>query len=214
MADQPKTSRSLSDISHLFLSSVREKQTGGASMPTRRPPVSDASSAGRDNPQVSGGASPTLHARCEAEAKLNMDLEPAEFRQAFSDDEDSSEESMRIAPVTALIASHLGAGQYDAARRYARNLASTGQRVGLIFIDCSEFRLATFTPWDGPDAEPTEAEESGVFDARAMTDAINELNCDLDCWLLLVGNPRVAEGRSLLSKLRVEPSVEKMPPGW
>ena len=32
MHDQPKNPRSLSDISHIFLSSVRERQTGTSSM--------------------------------------------------------------------------------------------------------------------------------------------------------------------------------------
>ena len=42
MADQPNNpdpkQQSLSDISHLFLSSVRDRQTGGAARPQRTPP--------------------------------------------------------------------------------------------------------------------------------------------------------------------------------
>ena len=39
MHEQPKNPRSLSDISHLFLSSVRERQTGSAPRPQRTPPA-------------------------------------------------------------------------------------------------------------------------------------------------------------------------------
>ncbi|HWE92834.1 MAG TPA: hypothetical protein VG269_02565, partial [Tepidisphaeraceae bacterium] len=38
MSDDNAQKRSLSEISHLFLSSVREKQTNGAPRPTRIPP--------------------------------------------------------------------------------------------------------------------------------------------------------------------------------
>src|SRR2546423_350190 len=39
MADELKPSRSLSEIGHLFLSSVRERQTNGAPLPRRQPPA-------------------------------------------------------------------------------------------------------------------------------------------------------------------------------
>ena len=38
MSDAPHTSRSLTEIGHLFLSSVRERQTNGAALPRRQPP--------------------------------------------------------------------------------------------------------------------------------------------------------------------------------
>jgi hypothetical protein len=85
----------------------------------------------------------------------------------------------------------------DCAKRYARTIAAAGRRVGLIAVDVAEFRLITFQLADGA-AEKHQSPETPCFDLRAMRDAINELNCDLDCWLLAVANPRIPEARSLL----------------
>ena len=168
MDEKPKQHRSLSEISHLFLSSVRQRQTQGAAPPSRKPPKPD--------PRVS------------------IDLTPEEFQQVFSDS--PPQRTVEAPPVKALLASHLGARQLDCARQYARNLAAGGKRVGLIAVDVAEFQLITFDP--SGEAEAQQAQESGCFDVRAMRDAINELNCDLDCWLLVPANPRVAEARGLL----------------
>jgi hypothetical protein len=165
--------KTLSEISHLFLSNVREKTVTGR--PVRTPP-----SAAQQAPRKS------------------VDLTPEEFDQVAAPAQAiEPEEAMHIPPVRAILASHLGANQLAAIRRYAAGLAEPGKRVGLIFIDSAEFHLSTFLPGE----EPMEAEETGVFDPRAMRDAINELNCDLDIWLLAVGNCRVAEGRALLRGL-------------
>lgn len=170
MADTAKQNRSLSEISHLFLSSVREKQMGSRATPQRKPP--------------------TL-------AKPSVDLTPEEFQQVLGDTPASShDETVQIPLVKAVLATHLGTKQLDSVKRYARNLAAGGQRVGLIVVDAAEFRLISFDA-DGP-GQAEEATESGCFDVRAMTDALNELSCDLDQWLLVVLNPRVPEGRTLL----------------
>ena len=100
-----------------------------------------------------------------------------------------------IGPVTAVIAPHLGGSQSEHARRYARQLASAGTRVGLIEIDVSEFRLCVFekaATWEAP------AEECAVFDHRAMVEALEEMSADVGQWVLLVANPRIAEARTLL----------------
>ena len=172
--------RSLSDISHLFLSSVREKQMGASALPRRKPP---------------------------AKRTPSVDLTPEEFKQVLGVDEppppsvvatevEAPETPTQVPPVKVLIASHLGEKQLDAAKRYGRNLAAGGKRVGLIVIDAGEFQLITFDASGVAPAEPVE--ERSAFDARAMRDAVNELSCDIDCWLLLVRNPRVAEARALL----------------
>jgi hypothetical protein len=66
--------------------------------------------------------------------------------------------------------------------------------VGMIVVDSAELQLTTF---DLSASNTTQA-APGSFDARTMRDAINELNCDLDCWVLAIANPRLAESRSLL----------------
>jgi hypothetical protein len=169
MADQTKQHRSLSEISHLFLSSVREKQMGSRALPQRKPP---------------------------APAKPSVDLTPEEFAQVFQEVPAAPEETVQIPPVKAVLAGHLGAKQLEGVKRYARSLAASGQRVGLVVVDVSEFRLVSFDERPRDPAEPPA--ESGCFDGRAMSDALNELSCDLDQWLLLVMNPRVPEARTLL----------------
>ena len=176
---QQERHRSLSDISHLFLSSVRERATGSAPLPRRRPPVRQPS----------------------------VDLTPEEFKHVLGVDDDSGAQNSidateaphdesRVPPVKAIIASHLGAAQREAAIRYGRNLAAAGKRVGLIIIDASEFSLLTFDP-AAPNTQTT-IEETSSFDTRAMKDAVNELSCDIDQWLLLAMNPRLGEARALL----------------
>jgi hypothetical protein len=179
MAQQQERHRSLSDISHLFLSSVRERATGSAALPRRKPPVRQPS----------------------------VDLTPEEFRHVLGLEEEGaaakqmeavqgSHDESHVPPIKAIIASHLGAGQVEAAKRYGRNLASAGKRVGLIVVDASEFSLFTFDA-SAPNTQST-IEETSSFDTRAMKDAVNELSCDIDQWLLLAMNPRLGEARSLL----------------
>lgn len=174
MSDSSKQHRSLSDISHLFLSSVRERQTNGAPRPQRTPPA----------PQ------PPLAA---------TDLTADQLREVLCPEPAAAETPARIPPVKALICSHLGPQQLQAARRYARTLAEAGKRVGLIVMDVSEFRLFTFEQGPGLDSTD-ECRESGCFDPRAMRDAVNELNWDLDCWLLAIANLRLPEARDLMRR--------------
>jgi hypothetical protein len=174
MHDQSKNPRSLSDISHLFLSSVRERQTGSAARPQRTPPP-----------------------KTEPRESREADLTPQEFQHVANEPREIPNENSSVPPVRAVIASHLGSRQFDAVRSYARSLASSGRRIGLIWIDVSEFALLTYEP---DERVQERHDESGgeFFDARVMREAIAELNCDLECWILAVANPRVAEGRALL----------------
>jgi hypothetical protein len=101
--------------------------------------------------------------------------------------------------VTAVIAAHLGAAQSEKARQYAAHLASAGNRVGMIEIDACEFRLSSFER--GAAAGPEHIEQpqaSTYFQPRHLSDALEELNCDVDQWVLLVLNPRLPEARPLL----------------
>jgi hypothetical protein len=174
MHDQPKNPRSLSDISHLFLSSVRERQTGTSTRPQRTPP-------------------PKLEPRDAREA----DLPPGEIPHPLKNSPETPSELCPVPPVRAVVASHLGARQFDAVRSYARSLASSGRRIGLIWIDVSEFAILTYEP-DERVHDQHDQSKSECFDARVMREAIAELNCDLECWILAVANLRVPEGRALL----------------
>ncbi len=172
MSDQPKPNRSLSEISHLFLSSVRDRHTAGMKRPERRPPGAARMQASHEN-----------------------ELSPQELAAVNENSPMSADVS--APPIRAVIAPHLNGKQLDYVKRYARFLAAADQRIGLIEIDVSEFRLMTFERGSG---EPMSAEtaEFASMDSRAMSEAIAELNTDVDMWLLLVCNPRLAEGRELL----------------
>jgi hypothetical protein len=173
--DPANPKRTLSEISHLFLSSVRERQTGGAARPVRKPP-----SASRD---------------------LDADLTPEEFAQVLGTGEDDSTHP-HPAPVTAIIGAHLNESSFDRVREYAGHLSADGSRIGLIECDSSIFRLMIFernpNPGAAHDEEPVSAEG---FDARRMHEAMEELCWDVDHWLLLLPSPRAHEARTLLREI-------------
>ncbi|HEY8668254.1 MAG TPA: hypothetical protein VIL86_16515 [Tepidisphaeraceae bacterium] len=174
----PKPSRRLSEISHLFLSSVRQRQTGGQQRPRRTPP------GGVPRPAVS------------------IDLTPEEFAKRFNAPQAAEQlqatpPEVPIPPVTAILGAHLNGKQFDRVKQYARHLADAGQRIGLIEVDASELRLMCFE--HGEPAEPSQPLESA--DARSIADAIQEMNYDVDAWLLLAPNPRVPEARELLRRV-------------
>lgn len=185
MPDSSK--QNLSEISHLFLTSIRERQ--GGPRPVRRPPMPP-------QPQMQVVAETALPLMPEEVASV------AEMVDAKSPTANPHREESRIAPVTAVIAAHLGATQIDRVRQYARHLSSTGQRIGLIEIDAGEFRLRCFDhtpPATAPTAEPHGTE---LLDPRHIAEAIEELNCDVDRWLLLTPAPRTPEARALLRQVR------------
>jgi len=172
-AQKNHSKRNLSEISHLFLSSVRDRQTNGAPRPQRTPPRSDES----------------------------IDMTPEEFAQIYGGAAEAAGEAPRKAvPIAAVISAHLNGKQFDRVKQYARHLAGQIGRVGLIEVDASEFRLMCFDP-AAPDAPgvidvPPECQEP-----RQMTDALHELNCDVEHWLLLLPNPRTPEARAILREV-------------
>jgi len=189
MHDQPKNPRSLSDISHLFLSSVRERQTGTSARPQRTPPPKSDMRDPREPREL-----------------RDADLTPQEFQHVLNNQKEApsemtSREMAAVPPVRAVIASHLGSRQFDAVRSYARSLASSGRRIGLIWIDVSEFAILTYEP-DERVQERHQDSANECFDSRIMREAIAELNCDLECWVLAVANPRIGDGRALLKDVQ------------
>lgn len=166
-----QSKRTLTEISHLFLSSVRDRQTGGTARPMRRPPVTTES----------------------------IDLTPEEFAEVFTPDDGGDREV--IAPLTAAIATHFGADQPDRVRRLARHLAAGNQRIGLIELDADHVRVSCFEP--SLDAAPAhEPSQDRPFDAQEMINAIEEMNVDVDRWILSILNPRLPAARALLRQVR------------
>jgi hypothetical protein len=172
MSDQqPK--KSLSEISHLFLSSVRDNATGGV-RPKRLPP-------GAPRPDVS------------------VDLTPEEYAQVFGNSHRNDDrEKAAVGPVCAVISAHLNGKQFDRVKDYARHLAAGGKRVGLIEVDASEFRVMCF---DRAPADSAAAAAVESFEPRQMAESLEELACDVDRWILLLPNPRTPEARALLRQV-------------
>lgn len=213
MSDQDPSNldpkKTLSEISHLFLSSIRDKQTNGAPRPQRKGPVKPEGAS--DVPQAQGpeAAKPQAAPRTDQ----SIDLTPEEFAQVYGgagateapEAEVHDAAPRKFAPVSALVAFHLNGKQFDRVKEYARHLAGQFGRVGLIELDASEFRLMCFeagaTPNDLADAAAANAQQPECYDARQIAEAIEELGCDVDRWLVLLTTPRVPEARALLRKV-------------
>src|SRR6476659_4217343 len=115
-SDQNNPKKSLSEISHLFLSSVRERQTGGAAKPVLTPPATPR--------------------------ETSVDLTPEEFAGVLGESHEGTRSNP--APVSAVIAPHFSGGSFDRVREYASHLCGDGLRIGLIECDSSIFRLMIF----------------------------------------------------------------------
>jgi hypothetical protein len=178
--NSPQPKRSISEISHLFLSSVRDRQTGGQPRPTRLPPK-----------------------------QPSIDLTPEEYAQVFGGTEpaarpteDPAAHAARIPPITALITLHLNGTANDRIREYARHLAANGERIGVLEVDGSEFRLTRYERSIDPnEADPTPAQPIERFDHRFMAEALEEMSWDLDRWLLVLPSLRSPEARGLLREV-------------
>lgn len=176
MSEPHKPNRSLSDISHLFLSSVRDRQTNGAPRPHRTPP---GSHSGSSKPDVS------------------IDLTPEELARVMGGAAIEPVDEMPTTPITALIGGHLNGKQFDRAKEYACHLAVAGRRVALIEVDASEFRLLCFE--HGKEMATAGSFQSNEYDdPRDITSAIEELSWDVDQWLLVLPNGKTPEALNLL----------------
>jgi hypothetical protein len=176
MEPNDPTRRGLSEISHLFLSSVRDRQTQGAARPTRTPPP---------------------------KAPINIELTPEEVAQPAGTPTAASiigAESTHTPPITAILASHLNGRQSEYVAQYARELAARYGRVGLIDLHDCTLRLTCFDPSGvgrGNDAEPVPQ----TPDDRQVAEALAELNCDVNHWLVLAPSSRSAESIDLLHRI-------------
>lgn len=169
---QKPKKRSLSEISHLFLSSVRDRQTDGAQPPRRLPPK---------------------------RTDVTIDLTPEEFAQVYGP-QTPAEPRRKAVPISAVIGAHLNGKQLDRVKEYARHRASRGGRVGLIELDASELRLTCFDSTSHVDSLQAEfAPECN--EPRQMAEAMEEMNWDVEQWLVLLPNPRTPEAKSILREI-------------
>ena len=189
MSDATDPKRRLSEISHLFLSGVRERHLNGQPQPVRRPPTK------REQPAPTAPVSIDLTEE-EMDRALDGVFRPAEQRERVEFD------GGRTRPVTAVLAPHLEGGLLDAARQYAGHRCASGHRVGLIYVDAPGMRLFRFDP-DGDggafDEDAIQPESESGVDARRLGEALVELDADVDQWLLVLANPAAAEARVTLA---------------
>lgn len=123
----------LREISHLFLSSVRQRQTGNAPPPKRIAP------AKRNDPTV--------------------DLTPDEFAQVTS----QAKEVVAEPRVFGILASHFDGRAVEIARSYAALQAQTGARVGLIEVDAGGARVIVVDPQHADSTAGPTTHDSGEF---------------------------------------------------
>src|SRR4051794_20161386 len=95
----PRHTQNLSEISHLFLSGVRDMAQNGAQRPTRIPP----------------GGKPAV----------SIDMTAEEFAAAQRGEALPLKDSARIGPVAAVLASHFGDDLHERVKSYARHVATT-----------------------------------------------------------------------------------------
>ncbi len=191
MSDSPTTSRSLTEIGHLFLSSVRERQTNGVPMPRRQPP---------ERISLSVPTPPQLDVAIEIHP---TPPEPFNMTAMIDATPLAGEKSFTFPPVTAVLGAHLNGTQSDHVKKYARHLASGGARVGLIEVDSTEFRLTCFDRLpEGEDVVVDSLPHTGsTMDAKAIINALEELNWDLDQWLVILPNLKAIGARELLGAI-------------
>ncbi len=186
--------RTLSEISHLFLSDVRDRHTGGAPRPQRvapglrQPPEPLDPAAARHNAEAPSSGRPIP-------LVVNGNLASAAPAVAPAP------------PITAVIAAHFGSENSLRVRQYARHLAGRTGRIGLIEIDASDVRISCFEsdPDDtgaGLALDDAGFPESAVDDLRALAQAIGELDWDVTHWLVSALDLRAAEVRKLLADIR------------
>src|SRR5665213_632712 len=130
--EQSSKNQSLSEISHLFLSSVREKHNNGSPRPRRIGP-------GQPRPTDS----------LDGKAQPQPRITPQELDSELAESSGPAiplniDPAPRTPPVSALLSVHLNERQFECVKDYARHLASVHGRIGLIEIGLTEFRLMSF----------------------------------------------------------------------
>ncbi|MGC4030218.1 MAG: hypothetical protein QM754_00520 [Tepidisphaeraceae bacterium] len=178
--DYTPSSRRLSEISHLFLSDVRQKQTGPEHRPVRTPP----------------GA---------FKGDVSIDLTPEEFAEVMNAkaatpaDTLADDAEAAFKPLRAVVAHHLGESMTERVRDLAMSL-SNGEPVGIIYAGASGVRVCFVDPaaldchTEEPAPEP--------LNNQALREAIIELDQDVCQWLLVLPEHRSPDSHALLRDIR------------
>jgi hypothetical protein len=169
--------KSLSEISHLFLSEVRQRSGAPANRPTRVPPQQ------RKDPIA--------------------DLTAEEFAASLEGDAASFAPAQGLAEISkkpeisVVLASHLSDQPAQRVRQYVRQVASQAGRVGLIEADGAEFVLGSFEANGGESGQPILTDE---LDGRRMSEMLGELSFEVSRWVISLANPRSSEAREILHR--------------
>jgi len=193
----PRPKRPLSEISHLFLSSIRDQgqSDSSAPRPVRVPP------GGKKPVEVPPSQRP------EARPQTSIDMTPDEFARMFdlpsaaTDSHrspaslmDSAVKEPTRASMVAMVSSEPVGDRLYRARMIASNMVAHGVRMGVLLIDQGEVRAMRLEFGDV---------DSGVdcvemIDERQMSEALLELDSDIDQWLMITGDIRAAESRDAI----------------
>jgi hypothetical protein len=208
--------RTLSEISHLFLSEMRERQsTGSATAPTGRPARIPPGKI-QDHAQPHAQDHAQVHVK-HKNPQLEIIHEPlpaapeSDSRDALAENRPISDSrpapDTRPVPTTAaataqvsvVLASHLADHPAEKIRQYARQLAAQCGRIGLIESDAAEFGITCLESHGSDGAAPGDAPiVIDELDGRRMSETLAELSFDVDRWIIALPNPRTTEAREVL----------------
>ncbi|MGD0463847.1 MAG: hypothetical protein ABSB74_15275 [Tepidisphaeraceae bacterium] len=184
--------RSLSEISHLFLSDVRSRQGGGVRT-NRIPPRQQADA---ETPEEFAASLETDSHSVETAAEalpIAAEALPAAVPQPGQNAE--ARPHSAAPQVSAILFSHLLGQRAQGVRQYARHLAAQTGNVGLIEVDSAELGVSCFELNGSAAATPITLDAA---DTRQMGQTLAELAFDVNRWLISLPNPRSAEARELL----------------
>ncbi len=123
---------------------------------------------------------------------VSIDLTPEEFARMFGDNAQPRGDAPAL--VQAVLAPHLNGRQGQCVRQYARHLAAEGSRVGLIELDGSRLQVSCFEQG----GQTSEAAPLQITQMRPIVEALQEMNWDVNQWVLSIAHPRTPEARALL----------------
>lgn len=175
--NRPK--QDLRDISHLFLSSVRDRQTAGAPRPQRISPQQ----------------------RAEQSIELSAE-EMVEVTTAAGADVGAAERQAFPPQIICVLAGHLGVSAHEKARDYAAAWCRSpdSPRVGLIELDASELcvRVLEYDP-RGVTCGVLGSQPGNPFPELELDRVLDELAREARRWIVVPrGSPRSPECRGIL----------------
>lgn len=182
--DPNRPKQDLREIGHLFLSGVRERQTGNAPRPVRVSPRQRMEQPVELTPEELAGVAGEIAGREMSIAGAAGEGAPEPLR------------------VTCLLGVHLGAKLHDRAALYASAVAAGEDvRVGLVELDTSGTRITLLEPGVAS-LSGSAAESLGSPDGGAFAPSLEELAWDVQRWVVVLPNPRTPEARAIVHAAR------------